>query len=84
MRFLQLVNRLQLLNEIIEKQRSGSPQQLADMLGINKRTLYDWISLLKSFGAEIEYDRKQHTYKYLNGTRIEIDFEVRVKKNKRN
>jgi hypothetical protein len=78
MYFIRKIERLSILNKLIEAQHTGTPDELAIRLGIQRRTLFDWIDFYKSYGADIKYDRKRQTYYYDSITRVEIKFSIKV------
>lgn len=65
MQFKKYVSRMQYLQELIEKQRTGTPKELADRLGISERMLYRYIETLKSGERPIEFCRKRRSYFFL-------------------
>lgn len=57
-------DRLEHLNDLIRRRSTGSPAQLAKKISVSKRTVYEYIDILKSLGAEIDYCRSSETYYY--------------------
>lgn len=58
------LNRLEYLDFLIRTKATGNPRVLARKLNISKRTVFEYIDLLKSLEAPIAYDRHQETYYY--------------------
>lgn len=53
------------LHDLIKAGQTGSPQQLAEKLGISQRSLHYYIVFMKTrMNADIEYDKKKDTYFY--------------------
>lgn len=58
------VKRFDYLQELIQRQSTGSPGELALKLGISRRTLFEYLNYLRDRGAPLAYSRKQKTYFY--------------------
>ena len=56
--------RLGRLDEMIRKRKSGPPNLLAKKLGVSRRTVFDYIELMKELGATIRYDHTKKSYYY--------------------
>lgn len=68
-------NRLEYLNSLIRKKATGSPQQLAKKLNVSERTIFEYVDILRSLGAEINYCRNRKSYYYsVDGT---FDFQFK-------
>jgi transcriptional antiterminator len=49
--------------QLVEKQRTGSPKEVAVKLGVSNRMIHNYVQLLKtSFNAPIEYNRYKKSY----------------------
>lgn len=57
-------DRLEYLDNLIRLKATGDPRTLARKLNISLRAVYDYINMLKSLGAPIEYNRHKSTYFY--------------------
>jgi len=57
-------NRLEYLDHLIRLKATGAPRSLAKKLNISVRAVYDYINMLKSMGAPINYNRQKGTYFY--------------------
>jgi predicted DNA-binding transcriptional regulator YafY len=56
---------LSYLHYLIKNKRTGTPQQLAEKLGVSKRTTYNYIGTLKNMGAPILFCYLSNSYCYL-------------------
>jgi transcriptional antiterminator len=55
------------LDNLIDKEITGSPKQLASKLSMTERTVYNYISFMKkSLNAPIVYDYQRMSYVYNN------------------
>lgn len=66
--------RLELLDVIIRRRQSGSADQIAHKLGVSRRTVFEYIEILKSLGADIEYDNYRKSYHYKHGGKFYFKF----------
>lgn len=78
MEFVRQIERLQLLNKLVREQRTGSPEELAERLGLSRRQLYSYLEFLKDFGANIVYSRKANSFIFSENTELEIVFRFQV------
>lgn len=58
------IRRIDRIDQLIRLQATGSPKELADKLGISKRTVYEYIEEMKLLGAPIKYDKYVRSYVY--------------------
>jgi len=70
-------NRLERLDFLIRTKSSGCPEKLAGKLGVSRRTVFDYIDILRALGAEIEYDYFQQSYFYKREGRFCFQFIAR-------
>ncbi len=74
-RLVDLV-RLSRLDRLIRMKATGSPEQLAEKLGLSRSTLFEDISFLKEeMGAPISYDRHRPSYFYEYIPKFNLGFE---------
>jgi biotin operon repressor len=78
MNFIRSVERLQLLNDLILQNRTGSPEELAKRLGVSRSYLYVMIDELKALNIHIAYSRKKKTFFYEKGVNLELVFKVQA------
>lgn len=67
-------NRLEYLSTLIEHKCTGSPELLAQKMGVSKRTVFDYINILKSLDATIEYDIVKQTYFFQKNGKFNFRF----------
>lgn len=73
---LNHLTRLKSLHQRIKSAQTGTPGQLAKSLHISQRTLREDLELVKHWGGEVCYDRKNTTYHYCNDFDLKINFDV--------
>ena len=53
------------LHDYIVKERTGSPKELANKLGVSERTVYSYISYMRmEMNAPITFDKQKGNYLY--------------------
>lgn len=61
----EILSRFRLLQELIAEENTGSPEELAQTLGVSKRQLLNYIIALKNdTDRSIVYDRAIQSYKF--------------------
>ena len=80
----KIFDRLERLHNLIRHKATGSPAELAKRLGTTERTVYNWISLMKSMGAPIGFCRDRQTYHYEREVELLIGFRELSDSEKRN
>ena len=78
MNFIKQIERLQLLNKLIQEQNTGSPEELAKRLNVSRRQLYNYLESLKDIGIEICYSRKYDTFYFGDRKKLKINFKFEV------
>jgi predicted DNA-binding transcriptional regulator YafY len=68
----ELIERINLIHELILRETTGSPDEFAKRLKIHRRQLYNILNELKDYGAGIKYDRIKRTYYYTNRFEVSI------------
>lgn len=61
---IQIIDRLEKLDRLIRNKQTGSPEQLAEQLGISERSLFRYLSVMKARGAAIFFSRNIKSYYY--------------------
>ncbi|MCC5931059.1 MAG: HTH domain-containing protein [Cyclobacteriaceae bacterium] len=78
MNFIRQIERLQMLNKLIREERTGTPEELADRLGVSRRQLYTYFDLLKDFGLEVGFSRKINSFYYYEKKDLKISLKIQV------
>lgn len=60
-----IIERLHRIDHLIRIKGTGTPNELADKIGLSERSIYEYIKLLKERGAPIIYSRSRRSYVYL-------------------
>ncbi|TVP54235.1 MAG: HTH domain-containing protein [Mongoliibacter sp.] len=78
MEFIRQIERLQLLNKLVREQRTGSPEELAERLGISRRQLYVYLEYFKDLGVEIQFSRRMNSFVFANQKQVHIDWKFEI------
>jgi predicted DNA-binding transcriptional regulator YafY len=70
-----LLNKLVRLDFLIRIKGTGTPKQLAMKLDVSERTLYEYIGIMKDFGAPIKYSKLRRSYYYHDDGEFKISFQ---------
>ena len=81
MNLIKNFNRVERLHQLILAEKTGSPQQLANRLGISRATLYVLIDELNSLNLRVAYSRKYETFFYEKDVKLTIQFKVEALEN---
>ncbi len=73
---LDYQERIKRLYRLIKQERTGSRNDLANKMRLSRRTITNYISELKSLGADIQYDKGRNTYFFNNSFVLYATFEV--------
>jgi predicted DNA-binding transcriptional regulator YafY len=69
-------SRLEHLDILIRTKSTGSPDQLATKLSVSKRTIFEYLDILKSLGAEIKYCKVRKSYCYYIPGKFDFKFKT--------
>ena len=64
MKFLEEIERLKRLDQLIRLKATGTPAQLASRLHVSERTVYNEILTLRLLGAPVEFCKVRNSYFY--------------------
>ncbi|MGM0408082.1 MAG: HTH domain-containing protein [Bacteroidota bacterium] len=78
MKALEQLERLQRMNQLIKAEKTGSPDEFSQFLGISRRQLYTYIENIKDMGADICYSKNRRTFYFCNGDEIEISYSFKI------
>jgi len=78
MNFIKKINRVEKLHTLILNEKTGSPKELAESLGISRATLYVLIDELNSLNMPVSYSRKYETFYYEQEVKLTLSFKVEV------
>ncbi|KAA2239729.1 HTH domain-containing protein [Chitinophaga agrisoli] len=68
------LSRLQRIDYLIQIKGTGTPAQLAQKLGMSKRSIFDYLNLMKEFGAPIKFCNFRQSYYYDEDGSFKITF----------
>jgi HTH domain len=72
MKFFDINNKLEQLDQLLRQNKTGPATQLADRLGVCERTVHNLFDILRTYGAKIGYNKCRRSYGYKNKTLIQF------------
>ena len=76
MKLQETIERYRKIDMLIRREKTGSPVEFADKLGISRSQLYNYLDELRDYGAGIIYDRAKGSYLYLYPVEIRAEFSL--------
>ena len=76
MNLFEQIELIKRINELISKEKTGTPTLLSKRLRISRSQLYRQIEFLKDYGAPIKYNRTLETFYYEKPFQITLDFKL--------
>jgi predicted DNA-binding transcriptional regulator YafY len=70
----EIFYRLNRIDHFIRIKGTGTPSELAGKIGISERSTYEYLRLMKDFGAPVYYSRQRKSYYYKEDGRFTISF----------
>ncbi|MDR2292832.1 MAG: hypothetical protein LBE11_05085 [Prevotellaceae bacterium] len=77
MKVFEYINKLALFHTLVMQERTGTPHEFAERLGVDRATVYNICSELRSHDIEIEYSRLRQTFYYKYPHLVEIRLIIR-------
>ena len=77
MNYIELIEKVAILNELISQKQTGTPEEIAERLRISRSTLYNIIDELKLRGIDIKYSRSRCTFYYNNDVLVDIQISIK-------
>jgi predicted DNA-binding transcriptional regulator YafY len=66
MPIIKYLDRIKQMHRLIKQRATGTPQQLAQKLGLSERQTYEYIREIRDMGIPLAFDNFNKTY-YYNG-----------------
>ena len=79
MTFFEKITILERVDSLIRRKATGSASELANRLGISRRSVYDIINIMKMMDAPIVYDNIRKTFVYEYECELSIGFVAKDK-----
>jgi len=61
---INYLRHIEYIDHLIFTKSTGTPKQFASKLSISERTLYNYLTIMKEFGAPIVYSKNRQSYYY--------------------
>lgn len=69
-------DRLAKIIDMINRQDTGSPHELAQKLGVKKARLMQFMKMIKQTGIGVKYSRKKGTYLFVQGKKFVLQCRI--------
>jgi len=79
MTFLEKLETIDRLDQLIRMKATGSPQALSKKLGVTRKTIYNLINLMKAMNAPVEYCISSQSFYYAFDCELMIGFVNKTK-----
>jgi len=80
MKIFEIVERFDLIYQLIKQEKTGTANEFAQKVGISRSQLFNYLDYLKSYEMDIRYDIFRNSYVINNKVEIEIQQPIRVLK----
>jgi predicted DNA-binding transcriptional regulator YafY len=77
MKVFEYLDRISMMHKLVSRQKTGTPEEFANQLGVSRTSLYEMIDELRSRGAPIVYSKSAKTFFYKQPYDIAITCSLR-------
>lgn len=74
MTFLEKINTIERIDQLIRLKATGSPDELANKLNLTRSTVYEIIDCMKAMDADIKYSKTRKSFYYESEKVLTIGF----------
>lgn len=74
MRFLEKLQVIERVDDLIKRKGTGTAEELASKLGVSRRCVFDIIDVMKKMDAPIVFNTQRRSYEYENPCELMIGF----------
>ncbi len=78
MKSIKQLERLRRIHKLIRAGNTGTPDELANKLGVSKRQIHNIVEDLKIINAPVDYNRKIKSYYYKKAFKLRVRINVEV------
>ena len=76
MKLFEFIEKLQTIHKLVEQQKTGTPEEFAERLGVKRSTLYGIIEELKGKDIPIAYSRQLRSFYYEHPITFSIGYSI--------
>ena len=77
MKVFEYLERISMMHKLVSRQKTGTPDEFAQQLGVSRTSLYELIDELRSRGAPIAYSKSAKTFFYRQPYDISVTCSLR-------
>jgi predicted DNA-binding transcriptional regulator YafY len=72
MSYFTYIDRIKKIDSLIRRGSTGCAEEIADVMGVSRSTVFNYLDVLRSMGAEISYSKKSNSFYYVNNFRLHL------------
>lgn len=76
MNFIKQIERIKKMHELIRTEKTGTPDNFAQMLRLSRRQLYNELEIIKNLDAIIKYCKKKESFYYAVPFELELKYSL--------
>ena len=77
MKVFEYLDRISMMHKLVSRQKTGTPEEFANQLGVSRTSLYELIDELRSRGVPIAYSKSAKTFFYRQPYDIAVSCSLR-------
>ena len=70
MSYFEFIDRVKRTDFYIRSEATGNAIEFASKLGVSRRTIFDYLKVIKTKGGEIHFDKRRRTFYYKKSFRL--------------
>lgn len=74
MNFLEYIERIERVDNLIRLESTGTPKQLSEIINTSERLVFRLIEIMKKLGAEIKYSRTKQSYIFVKPVKLQLRY----------
>lgn len=76
MNFIKQIERIKKMHELIRSEKTGKPDDFAQMLHLSRRQLYNELEYIKNLNASVKYCKKKESFYYAVPFELELKYSL--------
>jgi predicted DNA-binding transcriptional regulator YafY len=77
MKVFEYLDRISMMHKLVLRQKTGTPEEFANQLGVSRTSLYEMIDELRSRGVPLAYSKSAKTFFYRQPFDIDVSCSLR-------
>jgi hypothetical protein len=72
MGYFEFIDRIKKMDSLIHCEKTGNAKELGLKLKVSRRTVFDYINIIREKGGEIKFDNRRKTFYYTNSFKLDF------------